>query len=129
MLMQRRPRTEVVPAKIPAQAENIRRLLSFRRSRLENRVVDADVFTLGIQEFESRGELASAVVGGDFLQQGRRLRQMFFECVYQCLRAPQKHPTVPIEISGAKKFFRSLKVRFLGKPAYMARIAAGQRAR
>src|SRR5215469_12560292 len=49
VFMQRGPRSQVVPAEIGGQTENVAALLALGRSRLEYGIVDADVLTFGIK--------------------------------------------------------------------------------
>src|SRR5580658_8989289 len=95
MLMQGGPRSEVVPSKIRGQAENISRLFTFRRPRLKDGVVHADILTLGIELAESRRELMRAVHGGDLFEQTGGLGEMFVQRVREGAGAPQKHAAIP----------------------------------
>src|SRR4029077_14051316 len=76
MFVQRGPRSEIVPAEIGGQTVDVPRLLALRRTRLQHRIVNANVFALWIEPAEGSFELARTERGGDLLQHRRGLRQM-----------------------------------------------------
>src|SRR5208282_2064948 len=77
VLVQRRPGAQVVPSEVRRQAEDARLGFSFSRAGFENRVIDADIFTLGIELPKSAREPPRAIVGGNLFQPCSRLRKMF----------------------------------------------------
>src|SRR4051794_23991583 len=106
MLVERSPRAKVVPAKVRRNAVQARRVLAFRRARLEDGVVHADVFALGIKLRESALELLGPEGCGNLLQVGRGFRQMLAQRVGQRACAPDKYAGVPVVVSRGDKLFR-----------------------
>src|SRR5689334_6256979 len=100
MLMQCGPGSEVVPAKIRRKAEDIASLLPLCRTRLENGIIHADVFTFRIQFSECRWKPVAAKRSCDFLEKSRGPREMFLHGVGQGARTPEKHSAVPKIIAG-----------------------------
>src|SRR6202521_1375456 len=81
MLVQCRPRTQIVPTERSRQTKHVPALFAFRRARFEHGIVHADVFALGIQPSESGGKLARAEGGGNLFEQRRGFRQMLAQGV------------------------------------------------
>src|SRR5260370_40276565 len=81
MLVQRRPRTEIVPTERSRQAKHVPALFAFRRARFEHGIVHANVFALGIQPSESGSKLARAEGSGNLFEQRRGFRQMLAQSV------------------------------------------------
>src|ERR1700676_1450623 len=88
MLVQCGPRSKIVPAEIGRQTKDISRLLALGRARLQHSVVDADVFALGIQLFESSWKVASPERSRNFLKQGSALGKVLAKSVCQGSSAP-----------------------------------------
>src|SRR5580693_659194 len=118
MLVQRRPGTQIVPPKVRRQAENISRLLAFGGSRLQYRIVHADVLTLGILPSKSPGKLARTKGGRDFFEQTCGHRQVLPQRIGERSRTPQKHSAVPEIISCAHKLLGIVRVWLFREAAH-----------
>src|SRR5580704_4535316 len=95
MFVQRGPGAEVIPAEIRRQAKDVPFRLPLSRTRFENGIINADVFTLRIQSAQNRSKFASAESRGDLLQHGSGFGEMLAQSVGQRAGAPQEHSTVP----------------------------------
>ena len=69
VLVERGPGAEIVPAEFGGQAVEVGEMLALGGAGLEDRVVDGDVFALGIEVAEDLVELRRAVGGGDGFEQ------------------------------------------------------------
>src|SRR5690242_9672646 len=103
MLVQRRPRPEIVPSEVGWQTNDIRITFAFSRARFENCVIDTDVFASGVKLSERASEFSRAKCGCYLLQNLRGLRQMFAQSIRERAGAPQKHAAVPQIIFRCKK--------------------------
>src|SRR5262249_20718226 len=112
VFVERCPRTEIVPAKIGVQAEQIGRMLAFSRPWFKDGVVNADVFALGIKLREFLWEGFCAPGGSNFFQERRGLRKMLAQGQGKSARAPDKHSAVPVIIALSDKLFSPLQIRF-----------------
>src|SRR5208337_3316140 len=83
MLMERRPRPEIVPAEISRQTEQIRSPFALGRTWLQDSVVNADILALGIQTAKRAAKTARAVSGGNLFENGRRLWQVLAQGIGQ----------------------------------------------
>ncbi len=105
----------------------IRKVLALGGARLEHRVVDGDVFALGIRVVEDLVELGRAPGGGDGLEQRSGLRQVLADGVGQRARRPQEHARVPVVVARGDKLFGAILVGLLDKAAHVQRgIVLGQ---
>src|SRR5580698_3697928 len=95
MLVQRRPRAQIVPAEIRRDAVNVGLALALCRARLQNRIVYADVLALWIELSKGLLELAAAVAVSNFLEQRRGFRQVLAQRIGERLGAPEEHAAVP----------------------------------
>src|SRR5580698_3577577 len=128
MLVQRRPRAQIVPAEIRRDAVNVGLALALCRARLQNRIVYADVLALWIELSKGLLELAAAVAVSNFLEQRRGFRQVLAQRVGERLGAPEKHAAVPEEIPSLHELLGNCRTRFLGETLHphrtIARLAA-----
>src|SRR5258708_35016101 len=115
MIVERRPGTEIVPAKVGGQAEKIGRVFTLGRPRLQHGVVDADVFALGIKFGERLRKIACPPGSGDLLQIGRSLRKVLTQGPGQRARTPEEHATVTVVDAGGGEPLRFPLVWFLQK--------------
>src|SRR5258706_6247097 len=104
MLVQRRPRAQIVPAEIGGDAVESRLALTLRRAGLEHRVIHADVLALRIQAREGPREAAlrcrsRAPRSGDFFQHARGLGQVLAQRVGERLGAPDKYAAIPEKVA------------------------------
>ena len=118
MLVQRCPRTQIVPSEIGRKANDVGVLLSLAGARFEHGIIDADVLAFGIEPGKRGGKFLRAEGGCNLLQQRCGLRQMLQQRVGQGAGAPQKHAAVPEIISGFHKVGGSRCVRLFRKAAH-----------
>src|ERR1700692_1162740 len=129
MLVQGSPRSQIVPAEIGRKTKQVAGLLSFRRPRFQNRIIDADVFAFGIQTAKSRSKFLRTKSSSYFFQQGSGGCQMLTHRICQSLGAPQKHPAVPKIISRSHKRCSLFGIGLLGETEYAKSVSLEQSAR
>src|ERR1700674_4798461 len=121
VLMQRSPGAEVVPSEVGGQTEDAGLRFSLGRSRLQHRIVDADVFAPRIQLSKSVRELARAISGCNFFEKESGLGKMLAQRVRECVGAPEKHAAVPEVVARVEKLPGQAKIRLLREAAHAQR--------
>src|ERR1700674_2285760 len=92
------------------------RMLVLRGSRFQYRIINADVFALGIKLLKLCSKAFGAPGSGNLFEIWRSLRQMFTQRASQCACLPKKHTAVPVVVAGCSKLFSLLLVGFFGEP-------------
>src|SRR6185437_9577384 len=92
-------------------------MLSFRRARLEDCVIDADVFALRVALGEDAVEFGLAEGGGDRLKMGRGFGKMLADGTGEGTGGPEEDSAVPVVVADGKKLLGALKVGFFRKAA------------
>ncbi len=92
-------------------------MLAFCRARLEDGVIDADVFALWIEFGEDAREVGRSVGGGDGLEMRGCFRQVFTHRVCERARRPDKNAAVPVVVAGGDEFLGAFTIWLLGKAA------------
>src|SRR5580704_10862897 len=124
MLMQSRPGTKIVPAKLRRQAKNMTLHFTLRRARLQHCVVHADVFTARIKFTKRRREFSGAVSRRDLFKQARGCGKMFTQSIDQSTGAPQEHPAIPEIVPRRYEFSRAICVRLFYEAAHPEGLCA-----
>ena len=102
-------------------------MLALGGARLQNRVVDGDVFALGIRGVENLFAVRRAPGGGDGFKQRSGLRQVLADRVGQRARRPDEDAGVPVVVARCHKLLGAVLVGFFDKAAHVERgVVAGQ---
>ena len=117
VLVERGPGAEIVPTELGGNAIEIGEVLALGGARLEDGVVDGDVFALGIEGAKDLVELRRAVGGGDGFEQRRGLRQVLADGVGQGARRPEEHAGVPVVVARGDKLLGAVLVGLFDKAA------------
>ncbi len=126
MFVQRGPRSQVTPAKISRQTEDIGLPLAFGRSPLKHGIVNAYVFAPWVQATEKFRELSCAECCRNSFKHHCRLGQVLVQGVGQRAGAPQEHSTVPEIVPGLQESSGPLGIGLLGEAANSQPVTAGQ---
>src|SRR5271157_3639322 len=116
--MQRGPGAEVVPSEIGGQTEDARLAFSPGGSRLQHRVVDADVFALQVELAKSVRELARAISRGNLFEERSGVGKVLAQRVRKRVGAPEKHAAVPEIVARVEKLSGRGEIRLLGETAH-----------
>src|SRR6185437_5939497 len=122
MIMQRGPRTQIIPSEICGKADDAGVLLSLARAWFEHGIINADVLAPGIEPGKRGGKFLRAEGGRNLLQQCRGLRQMLQQRFGQGTGTPQEHAAVPEIVSGFHEFSGARCVRLFRKASHPQRI-------
>src|SRR5208337_1440104 len=116
--MQRGPGAEVVPSEIGGQTEDARLAFSLGGARLQNCIVDADVFALRVMLSKSVRELARAISGGNLFEERSGVGKMLAQRVGERIGAPEKHTAVPEVVARVEKLPGRGEIRLFGEAAH-----------
>src|SRR5271165_5156032 len=118
VLIERSPRTQIVPAKVGGNAIDSRCPFAFLRARLQNGVIDADAFAFRIKLGKLGVEVRRAIARGNLFEKRSRLRQVLAQRVGQRPRAPHEHTAVPEVIARLHKLLDNFLLWFLDEPPH-----------
>src|SRR5262249_50023240 len=99
VIVQSGPRAQVVPAKAGAETVEIRGVLPLGRARLQERIVNADVFAFPVEGGEFLLEVARIPGLRNLLEIRCAFREMLTQRLAQRAHAPNEHPAVPVVIT------------------------------
>src|SRR5205807_2560844 len=105
------------------KAHYVGRVFALGRARLQHRIIDADVFALGIKFFKLLIESRRSPGGRDLFQVRSGLRKMLPQGIGERAGAPHKNTAVPVIVAGCNEFFRALKIGLFSKALHAEQLA------
>src|SRR6266404_6104394 len=125
VLMQRGPGAKIVPSEVGGQTEDAGLGFSLGGARLQQSIVDANVFALRIKLPKTLRELARAMSGGNFFQEHRGAGKVLAQRVRERVGAPEKHSAVPEVVARVKKLPGQAEIRLFSEAADAEGQSAG----